>query len=481
MASCATTQWGNNYCPQVQLIVNISNETNTSATLAWYLYYKTSGYAIYDTRNHSYTVTINGVQRKSGTYNVNGITKTENTIASDTLTISKTSSAQSIPFSLTFDWNTIAWNGVNSTSDNESASNSITISAQTTVYRTLTLNKGAGVASFTSSKTTYANGSQASTNAKPSTGYHISSYSGTTYDGSGDNTWTDIENIYDDYQTWSMNANRTITAYASKNVVNIYYNANGGFSDSSSYGGLNQYGFIKNLDGSNFYQSIEYNTTGKRDTYDASTFGFKKYGHRFSGYWILNHKDGLTSTKFEQNKDYDPTVFIDYWGSNSNVSTRHNISCYLSAEWIANTYTFNYNANGGTGTMTPSTVQWLGIIDIKPGTFKKIGYRITGWNVKRESDGAWYCGSDGWLTTPTTKSVYPNGNNTDYEFNAGWTTGLNGDETFTFYAIWEQYNIVRIYDGSTWRMAVPFIYDGTEWKETKPYIYDGSTWKESKG
>jgi hypothetical protein len=64
--------------------------------------------------------------------------------------------------------------------------------------------------------------------------------------------------------------------------------------------------------------------------------------------------------------------------------------------------------------MNPSTVTWEGIIDIKQGTFKNPGYKIKGWNVKRETDGAWYCGSDGWLTTPTTKRLYPNGNSTDY-------------------------------------------------------------------
>lgn len=484
MASCATQKWGNGYCPQVQLVVNITDDQNSYAILSWYLYYKTSGYPIYDSRNHAYTVTINGSQKASGNYNVNEKAGAEYTIASDTVRINKTSSAQTIPFSLTFKWNTISWNNENSTSDNESASNSITVSAQTTVYRTLTLNKGTGVSSFTSEKTSYANGSTATTRAKPSTGYHISSYSGTTYNGSGTDTWTDVEDLYDDYQTWNMQANRTITAYASKNVVNIYYNANGGFSDSSSYGGLNDYGFIKKTDGTNFYQSMEYNTTGKRDTYNASTFGFKKYGYSFSGYWLLGHRDGITSTQFEQDTDYNPTNFIDYWGSNSNVSTRHNISCYLYAKWIANTYTFNYNANGGTGSMNPSTVTWKGIIDIKQGTFKNPGYKIKGWNVKRERDGKWYCGgNNGWLTYPAEdlKTLYPNGNNVDYEFNGGWTDGLNGDETFTFYAVWEPNNIVRIYDGNQWRKTVPYIYDGEQWRETKPLIYDGTNWKEIKG
>jgi hypothetical protein len=240
--------------------------------------------------------------------------------------------------------------------------------------------------------------------------------------------------------------------------------------------------------------------------------------------------------------------------------------------------------------MTASTVQWLGTINIKQGTFKKTGYHIKGWNVKRETDGAWYCISDGWLTTPTTKKLYPNGNSTDYQFNSGWTTGLNGNETFTFYAVWEpntytvKYNAnggtgtmtdttvnynntitfrkntftkagykfigwnlkrdydnkwvvsgvgwkteeiintnssykkhiymdeasmafesswiagaednassftlyavweiegnVRIYVDGEWKIAIPYIYNGTEWKQTVPYIYNGTEWKQCGG
>lgn len=275
MASCATTQWGNSYCPQVQLVVSITNDTSTSSTLSWYLYYKTSGYAIYDSRDHSYTVTINGTQRASGSYNVNQKTGTEYTITSGSVSIAKGSSAKSIPFSLTFKWNTITWNGVNSTSSNESASGTITISAQTSTTRTLTLNRGTGVASFTGAGT-YSNGSQASTRAKPSTGYHLTHYEGTTYNGSGTSTWN-VTNAYDDETTWSMGANRTVTAYAEKNWVAVYYNANGGTSTSSSYGGLNQYGFVRNTDGSNFYQTITYGTAD--DPYNASTFGFTRTGY----------------------------------------------------------------------------------------------------------------------------------------------------------------------------------------------------------
>lgn len=217
-----------------------------------------------------------------------------------------------------------------------------------------------------------------------------------------------------------------------------------------------------------------YNTTG--GLWNFSNFDYQKPGYSLGTNWAST-TDG-SGTLTDQSTQYTSQALASRYGLNLGTGNR---TLTLYPTWIQNTYTFNYNANGGTGTMTASTVQWLGTINIKQGTFKKTGHKIKGWYVKRETDGAWYCGSDGWLTVPTTKRLYPNGNSTDYQFNSGWTTGLNGNETFTFYAVWEIYNTVRIYDGSTWRIAVPFIYDGTEWKETKPYIYDGSTWKESKG
>lgn len=40
---------------------------------------------------------------------------------------------------------------------------------------------------------------------------------------------------------------------------------------------------------------------------------------------------------------------------------------------------------------------------------------------------------------------------------------------------------VYIYDGSTWRQAIPYIYDGSTWREAIPYVYDGSSWRECGG
>lgn len=35
----------------------------------------------------------------------------------------------------------------------------------------------------------------------------------------------------------------------------------------------------------------------------------------------------------------------------------------------------------------------------------------------------------------------------------------------------------RIYDGTEWKYAIPYIYNGSEWKQALPYVYNGSEWK----
>ncbi len=35
---------------------------------------------------------------------------------------------------------------------------------------------------------------------------------------------------------------------------------------------------------------------------------------------------------------------------------------------------------------------------------------------------------------------------------------------------------VKIYNGSAWVNAIPYVYDGSAWKQAIPYVYNGSTW-----
>lgn len=98
---------------------------------------------------------------------------------------------------------------------------------------TLTLKTTTGVASFTGGGT-FDQGTRAYSTATASTGYHLTKYTGTTSDGSGTSTWTSCADLTTHQESWLMNADRTITAYADPNTYTIKYNGNGNTGGSTS-------------------------------------------------------------------------------------------------------------------------------------------------------------------------------------------------------------------------------------------------------
>lgn len=98
---------------------------------------------------------------------------------------------------------------------------------------TLTLKTTTGVASFTGGGT-FDQGTRAYSTATASTGYHLTKYTGTISDGSGTNTWTSCAGLTTHQETWLMNADRTITAYADPNTYTIKYNGNGNTGGSTA-------------------------------------------------------------------------------------------------------------------------------------------------------------------------------------------------------------------------------------------------------
>lgn len=139
MASCITSQFGNDYCPQLELTVTESSSTNTTSTLSWTLKYVAHGYA-FSISARTYTVTIDGTVVKSASFNANGI-KNTTTITSGTKTISKTTSAQKISFSISFPFNA-TWGGTYA--GTKTASGSITVAAKPTYIISYNANGGSG-------------------------------------------------------------------------------------------------------------------------------------------------------------------------------------------------------------------------------------------------------------------------------------------------------------------------------------------------
>ena len=105
------------------------------------------------------------------------------------------------------------------------------------------------------------------------------------------------------------------------------------------------------------------------------------------------------------------------------------------------TFTVKYNANGGTGSMSSSSVKYQGTLSLKSNAFTKTGYTFAGWNVYRSSDKTWYVSGIGWKTASEisnkgySKKLYSN--KASYTFTDSWTVGAKTNDTYTFYAVWK--------------------------------------------
>ena len=129
-----------------------------------------------------------------------------------------------------------------------------------------------------------------------------------------------------------------------------------------------------------------------------------------------------------------------------------------------NTYTVTYNANGATsGSMSNSIATYNAGFRTKQNAFVRPGYKMSGWNEKADGSGTWW-----YLDRPGT-----------YESGQDWN--WNYTKNITLYAQWEPNGTVRIWNGSKWVLALPFIYTGATkgWIQAIPYTYvnDTEKWK----
>lgn len=212
MAYCITPQWSGSTCPQVKLTVTQSSSTDTTATLSWTLQYVAHGSAAHTSVAKSYSVVINGSTVKSGTYNINGITGTT-TIASGTVSITKGTSAKTIPFSVSFAFN-LSWSGVQAYT--KSASGNISVAAKTSYTIKYNANGGSGAPS---SQTKWHGTAITLSGSKPTrTGYTFKGWA-TSSGGSAS---------YAAGASYSANASVTLYAVWQAYTYTVKYDANGG-------------------------------------------------------------------------------------------------------------------------------------------------------------------------------------------------------------------------------------------------------------
>ncbi len=226
------------------------------------------------------------------------------------------------------------------------------------------------------------------------------------------------------------------TAYVSVTIprlarVNVTYHVNGGtiadnphkYSDSLYFKVVSNYiNYSTTSDGTySVYTSRLSRGTAHYDAYNYTSFGLTRTGyHRNSTKEWNTNSDG-TGTNYNQDDGSSNTV--NSWSTsrlNGGTEISSDVNVVLYANWLPNTYTITYDANGGTGTTPVSTHTYGQTKMVSTNGFTKEGYTFIGWN--RNQDAA----NQGTIEYSPTYMIPANYNSTD---------GAN----IIFYAVWVEF------------------------------------------
>ncbi|MBN2950544.1 MAG: InlB B-repeat-containing protein [Holdemanella sp.] len=270
------------------------------------------------------------------------------------------------------------------------------------VYRqmyNLKVTGDSGVESISGNGDYYA-GSTASSTYKIKAGYHMTTLVGQGPDAG--QTWTGYNNKTGTLgDTWGMSRNRQAYINTAKNTVSIAYGVNGGTINSSDYS-INQWGYVQNKSNNPWFHVVTYGS--KDDPYNASTFGLTR-----TGYTFVRWQNEKTGTNYDQDTQYDSTV---YQGSSSSETTANtsSVNCYVKAIWSLDNYSIGYNLNGGSisGQKTSYNVTTENFTLPTP---TRSGYTFTGWT-----------GSNG--STPQKSVTIAKGSTGNKSYTANWSVNM---------------------------------------------------------
>lgn len=196
-----------------------------------------------------------------------------------------------------------------------------------------------------------------------------------------------------------------------------------------------------------------------------------------NGNWIVG-KNGSTVVSSSKSLANGETVGI-YLGCISSFH-KSNVTVDLYPEWIANTWTVKYDANGGNGSMENTTHVWNGGIKVRKNTFEKPLYTFRGWNLSRvnngktewlyaKSDNSW-AGAGSWYESGKQPSGYVKYKFADEQVLQACT--LIKNDVITAHAQWTPNTYYVTYDangGSGAPAQQAFVADsGTKLSTTKP-------------
>ena len=192
----------------------------------------------------------------------------------------------------------------------------------------------------------------------------------------------------------------------------------------------------------------------------------------------------------------------------------------LYAQWTANAYTVNFNANGGTVDITSKRVTYdsaYGVLPIPTRT----GYTFAGWfaatsggtqiiaativkitatqtlyarwtaniyTVSFDANGGITPTDSKQVTYDSTYGTLPESTRTAYVFLGWFTAPVDGVQILstnivdivdnqTLYAQWKIQGAVRVYTGGGYKLTLPHVYIDGEWVQCVPYVRNENRWK----
>jgi uncharacterized repeat protein (TIGR02543 family) len=237
-------------------------------------------------------------------------------------------------------WNTAANGSGTAYADGAiySFSADLTLYAQWSINSyTVTFNANGGSGSMNPQTGTYNTTAPLTLNAFTRTGYTFIGWN--TLSGGGGTA-------YADGASYTFTASVTLYAQWSINSYTVTFNSNGGTGSMSP-------------------QSGNYNTTAP-----LTLNAFTRTGYTFTGWNTLSGGGG--------------TAYAD------GASYTFTASVTLYAQWSINSYTVTFNANGGTGSMSPQSGNYNTTAPLTLNAFTRTGYTFTGWNTAANGSGTAY-------------------------------------------------------------------------------------------
>ena len=212
---------------------------------------------------------------------------------------------------------------------------------------------------------------------------------GFTRDGYLFEGWTTNSNGTDDgygWTGWSGTWNYTSGKYGIANSKLVLY---------ARWKTIKTYTISYNSNGGSGTMSSDTVSTGGAATIKNNTF--TRSGYTFAG-WTTN-SDG-TDDGYGWAEGWSGT-----WNYDNGQYGIANNALVLYARWNPKSYTINYNANGGSGTMSSSTVSSGSSVTIKNNAFTKKGYTFAGWTTNSNGTDDGY----GWTAGKSYTWNYDNG------------------------------------------------------------------------